>query len=210
MASKQKFYVVWEGRQKGIFTTWEECKRSTEGFAGAKYKSYLTRAEAESAYKQPAAQHVYAKKTISVSSTKKNVGQFNLDSIAVDAACSGNPGPMEYRGVDTTSGDQLFLMGPYSDGTNNVGEFLAIVHALAYLKEKGLPTKIIYTDSKIAIGWVKKKKCGTKLALTHRNKKLFEYIQRAEQWLLMNSYHNPILKWETSTWGEIPADFGRK
>jgi ribonuclease HI len=207
--AKQKFYVVWEGRQKGIFTNWDDCRRSTEGFTGAKYKSYATRSEAESAYAQNPAKHLYARKNKD-EVARKPVGNFNRDSIAVDAACSGNPGPMEYRGVDITTSEQLFLMGPYQDGTNNIGEFLAIVHALAYLKQNGLPTKIIYTDSKIAIGWVKKKKCGTKLASTGRNDKLFEYIHRAEQWLHNNSYHNPILKWETKVWGEIPADFGRK
>jgi ribonuclease HI len=101
-------------------------------------------------------------------------------------------------------------MGPLDHGTNNVGEFLAIVHALAFLKQQQLPTKIIYSDSKIAIGWIKKKKCGTKLEQNRRNGKLFDLIHRAEQWLLNNSYHNPILKWETEVWGEIPADFGRK
>jgi ribonuclease HI len=207
--AKQKFYVVWEGRKKGIFNNWDDCRRSTEGFAGAKYKSFETLSAAESAYSQSPAKHIYAKKT-SESATPKRVGNFNPDSIAVDAACSGNPGLMEYRGVDVKKGEQIFLMGPYPDGTNNVGEFLAIVHGLAWLQQKGLPTKIIYTDSKIAIGWVKKKKCGTKLEVTPRNGKLFEYIHRAEQWLQKNAYHNPILKWETKVWGEIPADFGRK
>jgi ribonuclease HI len=117
---------------------------------------------------------------------------------------------MEYQGVDTQTRENLFHMGPYPDGTNNIGEFLALVHALAYLQQNNLPTKIIYSDSKIAIGWVKKKKCGTKLAPTRNNGKLFEYIDRAERWLMNNRYNNPILKWETEVWGEIPADFGRK
>lgn len=206
--SKQKYYVVWEGRQRGVFTNWDDCRRSTEGFTGAKYKSFDTYEAAQSAFKDNPARHLYASKN--KKEEKKPVGNFNPDSIAVDAACSGNPGVMEYRGVDVKRNEQIFIMGPYDDGTNNVGEFLAIVHGLAWLKQQGLPTKIIYSDSKIAIGWVKKKKCGTKLAETKRNAKLFEYIHRAEQWLQNNAYHNPILKWETAVWGEIPADFGRK
>lgn len=213
MAKKPKFYVVWEGRVKGIFKTWDECRRSTEGFAAAKYKSYESLAEAEKAFSDHPAKHIYKKaaeaKSISTSS-KTGVGKPIKESIAVDAACSGNPGKMEYQGVETATGENIFHQGPYEDGTNNIGEFLALVHALAYLKQKELPTKIIYSDSKIAIGWVKKKKCNTKLEPTKRNDVLFEYIKRAEQWLVNNKYYNPILKWETSVWGEIPADFGRK
>lgn len=213
MAKKLKYYVVWEGRVKGIFKTWDECRRSTEGFAAAKFKSYESLAEAEKAFNDHPAKHIY-KKTSEVklvkSTSKAGVGKPITDSIAVDAACSGNPGKMEYQGVDTATGENIFHQGPYEDGTNNIGEFLALVHALAYLKQKELPTKIIYSDSKIAIGWVKKKKCNTKLEPTNKNGVLFEYITRAEQWLVNNKYYNPILKWETSVWGEIPADFGRK
>jgi ribonuclease HI len=95
-------------------------------------------------------------------------------------------------------------------GTNNIGEFLAIVHALALYKQKGLTTRPIYTDSVTAMGWVKKKKANTKLEQNAKTAKLYELIQRAETWLQQNTYSNPIIKWETEDWGEIPADFGRK
>ena len=100
-------------------------------------------------------------------------------------------------------------MGPYRDGTNNIGEFLAIVHALALLKQhqSDLP---VYSDSKTAISWVKKKKANTKVQATAQNKKLLELLLRAEKWLIDNNYPNKILKWETEKWGENPADFGRK
>lgn len=139
----------------------------------------------------------------------KRIGEPNLYSIAVDAASSGNPGRMEYQGVDTQTGKLLFHQGPYAQGTNNVGEFLALVHGLAYLKKEG-SDRAIYSDSRIAIGWVRKKKCGTKLAPHPSNKILFELIARAESWLRSNTYSTSILKWETKVWGEIPADFGRK
>jgi ribonuclease HI len=213
MAGKSKFYVVWEGRRPGVYSTWDECRRNIEGYPNAKYKSFLTKKEAETAYSDHPAKHIYKKDkepTTHVSTRKAGVGQPRPDAVCVDAACSGNPGLMEYRGVDFQSKEEIFHMGPLDHGTNNVGEFLAIVHALAFLKQQQLPTKIIYSDSKIAIGWIKKKKCGTKLEQNRRNGKLFDLIHRAEQWLLNNSYHNPILKWETEVWGEIPADFGRK
>jgi ribonuclease HI len=131
------------------------------------------------------------------------------EAYAVDAACSGNPGLMEYRGVYTATKQELFRIGPYEQGTNNIGEFLALVHGLAFLKQKksSLP---IYSDSRNAIMWVQKKKCKTLLEREPRNEVIFNLIERAEKWLLENEYTTSILKWETSEWGEIPADFGRK
>jgi ribonuclease HI len=127
----------------------------------------------------------------------------------VDAACSGNPGILEYRCVHTTSKKELFYQGPFENGTNNIGEFLAIVHALALLKKKGL-TSPIYTDSEIALRWVKEKKCKTRLKQDEKNARLFDLIRRAENWLQENTFENPLLKWDTMHWGQIPADFGRK
>ena len=130
------------------------------------------------------------------------------EALCVDAACSGNPGQMEYRGVYIGSGTQIFHFGPVY-GTNNIGEFLAIVHALALLKQKNsdLP---IYSDSHNALLWVKQKKCKTKLTRDNSTEELFRLIERAERWLRTNTYTNRLIKWETQQWGEIPADFGRK
>jgi len=148
------------------------------------------------------------KKTLTKDQLAK-IGEPNLYSIAVDAASSGNPGKMEYRGVDTQTHKQLFHQGPFHQGTNNIGEFLALVHGLAFLKQKN-SDRILYTDSRIAMGWVKKKKCNTKLIKNARNAALFDLVSRAENWLKSNSYSTKIVKWETKAWGEIPADFGRK
>lgn len=139
----------------------------------------------------------------------KRIGQPNYHSIAVDAASSGNPGKMEYQGVDTRTGKRLFHQGPFEQGTNNIGEFLAIVHGLAYLQKKG-SKRIIYSDSRTAMSWVRKKKCNTKLQETEVNKPLFDMVRRAVHWLQTQPYTTPIVKWETKAWGEIPADFGRK
>lgn len=214
MASK-RFYVVWKGRETGIFSHWDECKRSIEAFPGAQYKSFSSREEAETAFSASPQRYLRqkseAKKSFSAARGPITASRNpSLDSICVDAACSGNPGKMEYRGVDIQTRDEIFHRGPYPEGTNNIGEFLAIVHALAILQKQQLPTKIIYSDSKIAIGWVKKKKCGTKLQPNSKNEDLLDLVLRAEQWLKNNAYYNPILKWETEIWGEIPADFGRK
>ncbi|WP_299209698.1 ribonuclease H family protein [uncultured Dokdonia sp.] len=208
---KEKFYVVWQGKKPGIYLTWKDCKAMIDGYAGAQYKSFSTFAEAKIAYNKDYAdvKGSSKKKKVLTTQEKEKYGEPNLYSIAVDAASSGNPGVMEYRGVDTQTVKQLFHQGPFKQGTNNIGEFLALVHGLAYLKKIG-SDRIIYSDSRIAIGWVKKKACNTKLQETSRNKDVYDLIRRAEKWLKTNTYTTPIVKWETKAWGEIPADFGRK
>jgi ribonuclease HI len=198
-----KFYVVWQGRDTGIFTSWEECKLLIENYKGAKYKSFKTREEAENAY-----MHSYMD-FIGKTTTKSNHKTFITNSIAVDAACSGNPGDMEYRGVNVFSKEVLFHCGIYTEATNNIGEFLAIVHGLALLKKQNSDWPI-YSDSVTAMSWVKAKKCKTKLERTANNIEVFRRIEAAEKWLLENSYTTKIYKWDTKSWGEIPADFGRK
>ncbi len=206
-----KFYVVWEGKKTGIFESWKDCKAMIDGYAGAKYKSFETFAKAKNAYSGAYADFkgTSKKKNTLTAAEKATYGEPNLYSIAVDAASSGNPGIMEYRGVDTQTGKQLFHQGPFKQGTNNIGEFLALVHGLAYLK-KLKSDRIIYSDSRIAIGWVKKKKCNTKLKENNKNKDVIALVKRAEIWLKTNSYNTVIVKWPTKAWGEIPADFGRK
>ena len=135
--------------------------------------------------------------------------EVSADAWAVDAACSGNPGPMEYQAIDLQTGARVFHYGPVH-GTNNIGEFLAIVHALALAWQKGLYNKTIYSDSYNAILWVKKRQCKTKLERNAQTEQLFQIIERAQHWLLTHNFQNPIIKWETSKWGEVPADFGRK
>lgn len=211
MMKENKFYVVWKGKRPGIYEFWRDCKAQIEGVKGAQYKAFPTFAEAKKAFNSSYELYKGKRKPpLPLSAAKRAmIGEPNYDSIAVDAASSGNPGKMEYRGVDLQTGEVLFHQGPFEQGTNNVGEFLALVHGLAFLK-KHQRDRVVYSDSKIAIGWVRKKKCGTNLKRDARNAILFELIARAEQWLQKNSYTTPIAKWETRAWGEIPADFGRK
>jgi ribonuclease HI len=211
MGKNKRYYVVWKGKRPGIYRDWEACKAQIEGFKGAQYKSFPSLPEAETAYNSNYSAYRGNKKGAAVLSPQERLalGEPNYHSIAVDAASSGNPGKMEYRGVDTRSRRVLFKQGPFSMGTNNVGEFLAIVHGLAFLKERH-SDRVLYSDSRTAIGWVRKKKCNTKLASVEANSTLFELIGRAEEWLRKNSYTTPVVKWETRAWGEIPADFGRK
>lgn len=202
---KKKYYVVWRGTETGIFDTWKECEQRIKGFEGARYKSYETMAEAEEAYAAGAPPVTRKSAPKAITGSTKPI----LQSISVDAACSGNPGVMEYQGVDTSNKKLLFHGGPYPEGTVNIGEFLAIVHGLGYLKQRNLSIPI-YSDSVTAIKWVKDKKANTKLERNKVNEELFALVARAEYWLKTNKYDNPILKWNTAQWGEIYADFGRK
>lgn len=212
--AKQKFYVVWNGANAGIYTSWEACEAAVKGVSGVKYQSFKTEAEAKEAFEMGAPQPPKGEGSRDVpQETEKNheecVNPAINESIAVDAACSGNPGKMEYRGVYLRTGKEIFHYGPVW-GTNNIGEFLAIVHGLALLKQKGLDTMPIYSDSVNAQLWVKRKKCKTTLERNEKSEALYQLIERAETWLKNNTYQNPIIKWPTEEWGEIPADFGRK
>jgi len=331
---KKKFYVVWKGKETGVFDSWDDCKRQIQGFTGAQYKSFKTKEAAESAFNEESPsqflpkgkgdkfgymmadpilynllknfssehrktptqsesilwnclkggqmdgfhfrrQHIVGKYIADFVCLEKNlvieidglihqlpvnkesdeertkwlsehgltvlrfkneeiifkvekvleqikeklkvlpfgkdlgwaVGFPVLESISVDAAFDGDV--MEYKGVYTKTKKVLFHLGPFEDATNNIGEFLAIVHALGYLKKQNSAASV-YSDSLTAITWVKKMHAKTKLVITPANKSLFYLIERAEKWLRENKYPNRLLKWETKAWGENPADFGRK
>lgn len=213
--AKRKWYVVWEGTEPGICETWEECRQRVEHVPHARYKAFNSREEAIVAFRNNGDDDAALIRAIANAPTTTAVNYAAIPeiypgSVAVDGACSGNPGLMEYRGVDIFSGKELFRQGPYPDGTNNVAEFLAIVHALAWLNNQGKTMTAVYTDSRNALLWVKNKHCNTKLARTGRNEKLFEIIARAERWLQTHDYKNFVIKWQTDKWGECPADFGRK
>lgn len=211
MGKKKKYYTVWRGHETGVFDNWEKCRKAVAGYQGAIYKSFPTEDEAWDALEGNYADYLGKdKKESSLSQEQlKAIGRPILDSISVDAACNSVTGRMEYQGVETQSGARLFSMGPFAGGSNNIGEFLALVHALAWCQKHGIH-RPIYTDSRTAMAWVRNKKARTKVSRGSHNQELFELIRRAEKWLAANRWETPILKWETEAWGEIPADFGRK
>ena len=229
---KPKYYVVWKGKETGVFDSWDKCKRQIDGFIGAQYKSFKTKEAAISAFHKSPKDFI-GKDTFESELTPAELAKMGKpipESISVDAAFDGKV--MEYKGVYTKTKQELFKLGPFEDATNNIGEFLAIVHALALLKKQegvlfaptlkgekraGLQHPLgrgaalpVYSDSVTAIHWVKTQRANTKLKATPANKSLFYIIERAEKWLKDNKYPNRLLKWETKAWGENPADFGRK
>jgi len=207
--SKQKYYVVWKGRNTGIFTSWQACADQVTGFNGALYKSFSDQQQAEEAFR--GAYEDFKGKTgfAYTPELPEIIAKPIEDSYCVDASCIGYPGPVEYKCVHTTTREAVFHQGPFENGTNNVGEFLALVHALALLKKTG-NDKPVYSDSETAIAWVRNKKSKSALPRDDKNAKLFELLDRAEDWLAHNECTTQILKWDTNAWGEIPADYGRK
>ena len=197
--SKYMFYVVWNGRQTGLFTSWSDCEGSVKGFPNAQYKGFKNRDEADAALKMDPNHFM--------GNTQPNHSDIITDSWCADAACNQETKVMSYRICETSSGKPVHQYGPFEDGTNNIGEFLAVCTALAFLKQEK-SSKAIYTDSKTALAWIRNKKANSKSIVP--GSQVSKLITRAETWLQNNNYENPILKWDTAQWGEIPADYGNK
>ncbi|MFF2093508.1 ribonuclease H [Paenibacillus sp. NPDC058174] len=226
-----KYYVVWVGKKTGVYGTWKECQEQVNGFPEAKYKSFETKAQADQAFKEgwkgywgkgssaskPGSSSASAAKgkpyakvaSKSTAPVPQAALEIDYDSISVDVGTRGNPGPVEYKGVDTQTGDILFYVGPIPNGTNNLGEFIAVVHALDYLKKQG-SGKTIYSDSRTALAWLRNQKIASSLTRDESTKRIWELADWALEWLRSNSYSNQVVKWNTEEWGEIRADFGRK
>lgn len=204
---KAAYYVVWSGHVPGVYNNWADCEQQVKGFEGAKYKGFASQAEAERALHESPEKYILRK----AGSTEKVQSPTNpiLPALAVDAACSGNPGVMEFRGVIADTGTEVFHRGPFVNGTNNIGEFLALVLGLAWLKQNNLPWAL-YSDSRTALAWLRKGHADTKIEWNASNQDLFFMVRKAEMWLHDNTWTTPIYKWDTKAWGEIPADFGRK
>lgn len=217
----KKFYVVWKGRKTGVFDDWSDAWEQVKDFPGARYKGFASSAEAAKAFRgegAPEDSRDLAGMLAAAGSHRlpaagqpdyMTIPEIDLDGWAVDASCMGNPGVMEYRGVELMSGRVLFRVGPFKDATNNIGEFLAIVHALALMKRDGR-WHTLYSDSITAMSWVRNRQVKTKLKPTEANAKVFELLARGLAWIRTNTWSCRILKWQTELWGETPADFGRK
>ena len=223
---KQKYYVVWVGVEPGIYDSWSECHQQVANYPGARYKSFASREDAVEAYRgDPSEQinimrgiaqrrhQIAAQPSAPVKRDYRTVPGIRLDAIAVDGACAGNPGRMEYRAVRVDDGSEVFHVGATRilTGTNNIAEYLAMIHLAAQLDKQGDHTTPIYTDSKNTLAWLRKGHSKTTLELTEKTAETLNLLKRADAWLALHGpIKNPILKWPTEEWGEIPADFGRK
>lgn len=222
MDYRKRFYVVWVGREPGVYDDLNDALAQVDDFPGARFKSYASSTEAAEAYRRGVQKQEKQELATLLSGGRDSAPipssgkpdyfsfpEIDLDGWAVDAACSGNPGVMEYRGVELMTGREIFRVGPFQRSTNNIGEFLAIVHALALQFSKG-EKHTIYSDSKTGMAWVRNRKVKTQLKRDAKSEQSFRMMERALSWLNTHSYDTKILKWDTDRWGEVPADFGRK
>lgn len=221
MAKDKKYYVIFKGHNPGVYDDWNDAKEQIDGFSNPVYKGYGSPSEAAEAYRKFSsnADNGDLGKFLAEASLRSlpKPGQpdymtnpeVDLDAWAVDASCLGNPGKMEYQGVELMTGRIIFRIGPFEDATNNIGEFLAIVHAMALMSREG-KFHNIYSDSVSGMSWVRNRKIKTQLQQTSKNAKVFELMARALTWLHTHQFPAKVLKWQTDRWGEIPADFGRK
>jgi ribonuclease HI len=130
--------------------------------------------------------------------------------LCVDAAWNPKKRAMEYRGVWLHDQTVAFEVGPLKSGSNNLGEFLAIVHGLRYLKSKGIDCPM-HSDSRTAMKWLQKRHVRCSAAIQgNLTPKMYVRLTRALQWLNRNEPSIAVVKWDTGLWGEIPADYGRK
>ena len=157
--SEKKYYVVRNWKKIWIFSSRNECKESVNWFSDAKYKWFSSIENAEIALKEWWEKYYEVKNSKKKDVVKKEDIPFFAESIAVDAACSGNPWEMEYRGIDLQTWEEIFHE-KFKIWTNNIWEFLAIVHWLSYLWDDN---RVIYSDSRIAISWVNQWKCKTQV-----------------------------------------------
>lgn len=216
-----RFYAVWQGREPGVYDNIEDAMTQVEGFPGAAFKGFATAAEAAAAFRKGLARDEGRELSdLLLKAQRENIPasgkadwlsnpEIDPKGWAVDAACSGNPGKMEYRGVELMTGRELFKVGPFESSTNNIGEFLAIVHALSLMHSKG-EKHTVYSDSVTGMAWVRDRKIKTQLTRNPKTEKSFQLMERALSWLNSHTYDVKIRKWDTQRWGEIPADFGRK
>lgn len=152
----------------------------------------------------------------------------------VDASKTGAPpilgqtcGQSHWRGVvedpiGSKTHREVFRSKICPKGHNNAAEYIAIIEGIQWIQSQDPSWRItppgthtLYSDSMIAISWVKKGKTNCKI----RNQFDLDFkaaFEAAESWLTKQSTQDRsifipwIQQWDTKTQGQIPADFGNK
>jgi len=196
----KKFYVVWAGRETGVFTDWAYTKKQVDKFPQAKYKSFPSEQEAQAAFKAGRVMQGSSSKPSAKASTKKSVAPLQNQvitdvTIYCDGACDPNPGEAG-SGVAVYEKEQLAQLwgGLYNpNGTNNTAELNALHQSLLIAQKYMADNKSvqILCDSQYAIncitnwafGWKKsgwKKKTGEikNLEIIQQTHELFNLLSK--------------------------------
>jgi ribonuclease HI len=215
----KKHYVVWVGNNTGVFDNWAETQKATSGAKGAKFKSFPNITEANKAFTESYELHYGnsdGEKSTSGKIKVKITKKLDLKAyLTVDAAYNGKES--EWRGVmcgtDFPHEPEIFRSPVHSGGSNNIGEFLALIEGICYLLKSNQLHIPIYSDSKTALAWHRNKEHKSTVidnkindpVMMNKFFKSFDFLNGKAKEL------NYILeKWHTKEWGEIAADFGRK
>jgi ribonuclease HI len=162
----RKFYVVWAGRKTGVFTDWTTTHQYVDKYPGAKFKSFVSREEADQAFRAgrpataPSQRPLLPKVT---APSRIHIASVGLQ-IYCDGACEPNPG-------NSGSGIAVYRDGALAElwyglynanGTNNTAELNALHHAMLFAEtaiSAGLTAQIL-CDSTYAINCISKWAAG--------------------------------------------------
>jgi ribonuclease HI len=162
---KKKYYAVAVGRAPGIYTQWfgpSGAKVQVEGYAGAVYKGFYARAEAQAFMQAPPPRRGRQGATRTKADGQKSAHKPPAkDQVVVytDGGATDNPGPGGYGVVIEAPEGPYELSAGYRCTTNNRMELTAAIVSLEWFKK---PSKILlYTDSRYVVdgitkGWAKK------------------------------------------------------
>ncbi len=158
--TKKKFYAVAAGLKPGIYDTWPEAQKQVTGYAGAKFKGFTDRTEAEAWLHNPQYNQAPVRKK-SATSTKPPPQPCRLGEINIytDGGCSHNPGPGGYGAILVYDDMELEICGGFQLTTNNRMELMACIMALQHLELRDRPITIwsdsSYVVNGISKGWAK-------------------------------------------------------
>lgn len=207
-----QYYGVWIGRKPGVYDNWNDCKAQVDKFSGARYSKLksTTKEEALLEFNKENNNTIdNSKETIKSTNNVVNTSNKPIENVlTVDGASNGLN--CEFQAVWYPSGEVAFKSKQYQGGTNNIAEFLGLVLAIKHLEKNNLPLSV-YTDSVTAMAWLRDKKANTTAKTTGKaTEELDKLINQAETYLKEKERKINIMKWETKSWGQIPADYGRK
>ena len=136
-----KFYAVRTGRNPGVYTSWDACRREVDGFKGAEYKSFKSRGEAEA----------YVEKGLRGERAEGDVNDTTLMKAFIDGSYDNARKIYSYGSVITWNGQKIKLFGADTDPRfvefrNVAGEIIAATRTLQFAVENEQPAIEIYYD----------------------------------------------------------------
>lgn len=212
--AKNKFYVVWKGRDTGIFTSWSEVNELIKGFSGAEYKSYADQETAELEFSLGSPKGRSNDENHTTTKLKEEPSDDHKapdhECLTVDGSYLGGKKIMQYRCVWNQSKEEVFSTKPIEGGNQNIAEFLALVGAMKYRVSTKQYDLHIYSDSQTALSWVRNCKIKSSYDLSQLDEVVQERIYGALKFIAKSGVRKNLYKWDSALWGDIPADYGRK